>query len=117
MIFLQIVNSLPHYPVAQADAQTFPLSLILNEIEVPAALTWRVDLASARALACILRRLAAMLWTERFAMARPPAPAREARAVPRKNYRVAPTSYCSRKMSRAFVRAYGDSSTETQSSP
>jgi len=29
---------LPHYPVAQADAQTFPSSVILNEIEVPAAL-------------------------------------------------------------------------------
>jgi len=82
MIFLQIVNSLPHYPVAQADAQTFPLSLILNEIEVPAALTWRVDLGSASALACILRRLAAMLWTERFAMARAPSPAREPRALP-----------------------------------
>src|SRR5437763_933319 len=87
MIFLQIVNSLPHYPVVQADAQTFPLSLILNEIEVPAALTWRVDLGSARALACILRRLAAMLWTERFAMARAPSPAREARALPRKTHR------------------------------
>ncbi len=32
------VYGLPHYPVAQADAQTFPSSVILNEIEVPAAL-------------------------------------------------------------------------------
>jgi hypothetical protein len=31
------VYGLPHYPVAQADAQTFPSSLILNEIDVPAA--------------------------------------------------------------------------------
>jgi hypothetical protein len=32
------VYGLPHYPVAQADAQTFPSSVILNEIEGPAAL-------------------------------------------------------------------------------
>jgi len=34
---------LPHYPVAQADAQTFPLYVILNEIEVPAALAASCD--------------------------------------------------------------------------
>jgi hypothetical protein len=32
------VYGLPHYPVAQADAQTFPSSVILNEFEGPAAL-------------------------------------------------------------------------------
>src|SRR6476469_8219831 len=33
------VYGLRHYPVAQADAQTFPSSVILNEIEVLVALT------------------------------------------------------------------------------
>jgi len=33
-----MVNGLPHYPVAQADAQTFPSYVILNEIGVAAAL-------------------------------------------------------------------------------
>jgi len=32
------VYGLPHYPVAQADAQTFPSYFILNEIGVAAAL-------------------------------------------------------------------------------
>ena len=38
---------------------------------------------SARALACSLRRLAAMLWKEDFATARALSLAREARALPR----------------------------------
>ena len=38
---------------------------------------------SARALACSLRRLAAMLWKEEFATARALSLAREARALPR----------------------------------
>jgi len=39
MIFLQMVNGLRHYPVANAVAQTFPHPVILNETGVPAALT------------------------------------------------------------------------------
>jgi hypothetical protein len=39
MIFLQMVDGLRHYPVAAADAQTFPHPVILNETGVPAALT------------------------------------------------------------------------------
>jgi hypothetical protein len=41
MIFLQRVNGLRHYPVANALAQTFPHPVILNETGVPAALTKR----------------------------------------------------------------------------
>jgi len=43
MIVLQMVNGLPHYPVAQADSQTFLSSVILNEIEAPAALVASYD--------------------------------------------------------------------------
>jgi hypothetical protein len=39
MIFLQMVNGLRHYPVANAVAQTFPHPVILNETGLPAALT------------------------------------------------------------------------------
>src|SRR5438046_420684 len=39
MIFLQMVNALRHYPVANAVAQTFPHPVILNETGLPAALT------------------------------------------------------------------------------
>jgi hypothetical protein len=39
MIFLQMVNGLRYYPVANAVAQTFPHPVILNETGVPAALT------------------------------------------------------------------------------
>jgi hypothetical protein len=38
-----MVNSLPHYPVAKADAQTFPSSVILSETEVPAALAAGIE--------------------------------------------------------------------------
>jgi hypothetical protein len=38
MIFLQMVNGLPQYPFAQPDAQTFPLSVILNETRTRSAL-------------------------------------------------------------------------------
>jgi hypothetical protein len=43
MIFLQMVNGLRHYPVANAVAQTFPHPAILNETGVPAALTKAAD--------------------------------------------------------------------------
>jgi len=33
MIFLQMVNGLRHYPVAAADAQTFPHPVILTKLE------------------------------------------------------------------------------------
>jgi hypothetical protein len=39
MIFLQMVNGLRYYPVANAVAQTFPHPVILNETGVPFALT------------------------------------------------------------------------------
>jgi hypothetical protein len=39
MIFLQMVNGLRHYPVANAVAQTFPHPVILNETGVRFALT------------------------------------------------------------------------------
>jgi hypothetical protein len=38
-----MVNGLPHYPVAQADAQTFPSSVILNETGALAALAASYD--------------------------------------------------------------------------
>src|SRR5207248_9032456 len=105
MIFLQMVNSLPHYPVAQADAQTFPLSLILNEIECLSALTWRVDLGSARALACLLRRLAGMLWTESVRDGEGAIASTRGACAPQKKLQRRTTTYCSRKMIRAFVRS------------